>query len=664
MFELGKISSEQFFEEYWRKKPLFIKGGARLLLDREISTPEFRVICDRLDRSHPGAVTRGSGFIFGQNIDQAAPELRQVSQAQEERLSIQRVWFDGVHAWSDGGIGCHYDHSDNFVLQQSGTKHWRLCSPEVLSAQELRNRMLDHPSAGLVHMPDECHDFLVEQGDLLYIPLFWGHWGISDGGPSMSVSLVLNADNALDLLLPALKEALSEEKPWWYPLPQLVRPSAGNPKMYPDPVDRCFEALIGSFSDPSFAARAKAAWWQHAYGSTRAQKEDVKANQASPYARTRRAVTWQDLELDPNKVEAFRRESDRLLPANAPAQDLVDRWARKVLRNFFDGVLMAQAVFPDCEATQVLVRLAGVLQDTPFPEATGRWARPELSLWMWRMSEALEFLHEAHYQDIAKSVVRLLVPAVLAVPSQGELRLPMEDVDESGMNLLGFGRRIIAPGPWGPGIEVTLGRDGLGWSSAQGDQVRVSREAMDHPSPPALVGGFGLEKLPVSGATLILDQDPFLFGQYPKGRRFGASPLGEGLVFETTQRLTLAMDQTWPELMEERDALLKIVLPLSGGSVQTVPPLPGAVAVGDRAVVADLVEALGQTKARILCDLGLVFQGSPTQRERTQFENAVARSYRRSFEYRAGHPLSEPYHPGDSWTSWAQAFWKTLPSAK
>ena len=35
--ELGEISEASFFAEYWRKKPLFVKGGARRFLGRDIT---------------------------------------------------------------------------------------------------------------------------------------------------------------------------------------------------------------------------------------------------------------------------------------------------------------------------------------------------------------------------------------------------------------------------------------------------------------------------------------------------------------------------------------------------------------------------------------------------------------------------------------------------
>ena len=229
MLRLGELSAEAFFEKFWRKQPALFKGASHDVLEFKVTAPWFRSLCDRLERIHPQAVSRGADSLFGQNLDLASVGLRSRSRALEEASSCQRVWFDGVFAMGGGGIGSHYDHSDNLVVQQSGTKLWRLASPDRLTAQELRARMLDDPGAGLVSMPDDCLVYTLEPGDVLYIPLFWAHWGVSVGGPSMSVSAVFNADSALDVLLPLMREVLSEDHRWWTPLPQLCGERAGDP---------------------------------------------------------------------------------------------------------------------------------------------------------------------------------------------------------------------------------------------------------------------------------------------------------------------------------------------------------------------------------------------------------------------------------------------------
>ena len=284
MFALGELTKEVFFAEYWRKRPLFVKGGARQLLDRKIDAVEFRKICDRMARNHPELVSRRPGCVFAQNLNMGSDDLAARARQVESSTSCQHVWFDGVYATSDEGIGCHYDHSDNFVLQQSGTKHWRLCDPARLPEQELRARMLEHPGAGRIDMPDGSPEFRVEAGDLLYIPLFWGHWGVSMGGASMSISLVMNADNALDHLLPLLRESLDDRAEWWRPLPQILLEDRTQPA--PPEIIEHLKRLVGAFQDPAWQEKAVETLWRLGYQTPRAERERVAAERAAadPYA--------------------------------------------------------------------------------------------------------------------------------------------------------------------------------------------------------------------------------------------------------------------------------------------------------------------------------------------------------------------------------------------
>ncbi|MEQ9496615.1 MAG: cupin domain-containing protein [Deltaproteobacteria bacterium] len=219
MFGVGDIPAEAFFAEYWRQRPVLVKGAARSLADVSVDAAELRILCDRLERARPGIVRRRGRSLFGQYLDLGSPELARISDRYKTITACTRVWFDGVIASEGEGLGAHYDHSDNFVMQQEGVKRWRLGPPDRIPQADLHRRMLDDPEAGGYDMPDDAQEFILEPGDVLYIPLFWGHDGVSVGGPSTSLSLVLNADTPLDVLLPAMRDALKDDEDWWRPLP-------------------------------------------------------------------------------------------------------------------------------------------------------------------------------------------------------------------------------------------------------------------------------------------------------------------------------------------------------------------------------------------------------------------------------------------------------------
>lgn len=183
---------QQFFAEHWRKRPLFVPGGAEQLLERRWSETDFvaaraqAVAADSL-RERDGEVT----FIeqvsaYDENLARRADDLR-------THFGAPTAWFDAIRTYMPSGIGAHFDHSDNFVLQQDGVKEWRLASPTNIDRSVIARRMMNDPDVGGHELPDVgVLEFTVEPGDLLYIPLFWLHSGVSHAA-SLSLSLVCPA---------------------------------------------------------------------------------------------------------------------------------------------------------------------------------------------------------------------------------------------------------------------------------------------------------------------------------------------------------------------------------------------------------------------------------------------------------------------------------------
>lgn len=256
---LGCLSREEFLRDYWRQKPLLARAGARTL-SLNIEESAFLRLAETLETLHPHLVRRSpDGTVFAQNLDIVSKALRAVSESVGRSMSWPSVWFDGVLTQTPGGVGPHWDASDNFVLQQVGSKTWRLHSPDIIPPNELHQIMtgaLVEPTP--VIMPSDSLEFTLNAGDLLYIPLFWPHSGTSHGA-SLSLSLVSNAENALTLL-PLVFWVLSEEQAWWRPLP-VIQPDAGPSLVDTSATDRLFEQLFAVFQNPVFRARLKAEWW-------------------------------------------------------------------------------------------------------------------------------------------------------------------------------------------------------------------------------------------------------------------------------------------------------------------------------------------------------------------------------------------------------------------
>ena len=190
-FFLPGIDATEFFARHWRRHPLFVRGGGRALIAPPIEADELLAGAVLAEAAAPDRVRRAGRDLFVQQVDRFLPRLAAIARAVGEAVDLPDVCLDATALSEGGSIGCHYDDSDNFVIQQRGVKRWRLCTAERVPLAERRRRMLKDPAVGDFYLPDDALEFVLEPGDLLYIPLLWPHWGESLG-PSVSVSLVCN----------------------------------------------------------------------------------------------------------------------------------------------------------------------------------------------------------------------------------------------------------------------------------------------------------------------------------------------------------------------------------------------------------------------------------------------------------------------------------------
>lgn len=207
-FEETKFDLQIFFSEYWRKKPLFIRNGAEEFLGRMWHVQDF-------DAAYAETVTRGVSVneregqvTFIENVSAYDSDLETRARAFRQVFGAPQTWFDAIRTYSQSGIGAHFDHSDNFALQQEGTKDWSLAAPSNIDSDIRVRRMLNDPSVGGHPLPEgERVNFVMNPGDLLYIPLMWLHEGVSHAN-SLSISLVCPAVSLYSAVAPFLTRAL------------------------------------------------------------------------------------------------------------------------------------------------------------------------------------------------------------------------------------------------------------------------------------------------------------------------------------------------------------------------------------------------------------------------------------------------------------------------
>ena len=191
-FFLGGLTPRAFLARHWQKKPLFIPNAlpafSDLLTPRELmdlalrDDMQSRLVCESAGRwTVRQGPLRKADFkqlkgtkwsLLVQGIDTVLPEgkalLQQFSFIPHARLDDLMVSF----APDGGGVGPHFDSYDVFLLQGQGRKRWQI------SSQKDRVLIPDAPLRILKQFKQE-QEWMVESGDLLYLPPKYAHYGVS-----------------------------------------------------------------------------------------------------------------------------------------------------------------------------------------------------------------------------------------------------------------------------------------------------------------------------------------------------------------------------------------------------------------------------------------------------------------------------------------------------
>lgn len=217
LFPLGEISLDFFLTEYWQKKPLLIRQAlpsvkspiaadelAGLACENHV---ESRLIfCDERDERWElqhgpfsedtfGALPETHWTLLVQAVDHWVPEAAEFLQ----RFNFIPSWqMDDLmisYASDQGGVGPHYDHYDVFLVQVNGQRQWEIGG----LCDESASRRSDTPLTILTDWKPEQR-WILEPGDMLYLPPRVGHSGMAVGEGCMTCSVGFRAPSHRDLL--------------------------------------------------------------------------------------------------------------------------------------------------------------------------------------------------------------------------------------------------------------------------------------------------------------------------------------------------------------------------------------------------------------------------------------------------------------------------------
>ena len=299
---LGGLTPARFMEKHWQKKPLLVRqaipGFQPLLAPRELfelagrEEVESRVVAreGRSWRLQRGPFARRALpstkkpdwtlLVQGVDLHEGAAHalLHGFSFLPAARLDDLMISY----ATDGGGVGPHFDSYDVFLLQAQGRRRWRIGRQRDLALRD------DVPLKILARFEPE-EEYVLEPGDMLYLPPRWAHDGIAEGECqtySIGFRAPAEAELARELLQRIADEAAEE---------------AGEPRLYRDPSQPATDAP-GAIPEglSQFARDALAAALKDPHALDRALGEYLTEPKPSVWFEAARAPRrLRSVELDP-----------------------------------------------------------------------------------------------------------------------------------------------------------------------------------------------------------------------------------------------------------------------------------------------------------------------------------------------------------------------------
>ncbi|HTV86509.1 MAG TPA: cupin domain-containing protein [Dyella sp.] len=225
------MSAAQFLRDYWQKRPLLIRnafadfqspvapedlaglaceeGALARLIQHDEDRQRWRVKTGPLSESDFAKTGDANWTLLVQDVDKWDMDVA----ALLDHFRFLPSWrVDDVmisYAEPGGGVGAHVDQYDVFLLQGLGQRHWAI-STDANAPKDFRS---DVELKQLQHFRP-THEWLLDPGDMLYLPPGVPHDGVAFGGPCMTFSVGMRAPSQAELvgdLADYLAEHLPEE---------------------------------------------------------------------------------------------------------------------------------------------------------------------------------------------------------------------------------------------------------------------------------------------------------------------------------------------------------------------------------------------------------------------------------------------------------------------
>ena len=245
MLNFQDMDLKDFLTNYWQKKPFVFRQAipdfinpltadelaglameedieSRIVLETPKIAPFWHLKSGPFEETYFSQLPKTHWTLLVQGVDRFIPEVAALLQ----HFNFIPQWrIDDVmisYAVKHGSVGPHYDNYDVFLYQAEGLRKWSLTTKNCNTSNALTNvdlRIMDEF--------DVENEYVLEAGDMLYLPAHVGHHGVSMSDDCMTYSFGYRSYQGQELW-DSFGDYLSEKKelselykdPSWLNLPQ------------------------------------------------------------------------------------------------------------------------------------------------------------------------------------------------------------------------------------------------------------------------------------------------------------------------------------------------------------------------------------------------------------------------------------------------------------
>ena len=214
---LGDLSVTEFLSDYWQKKPVCIRNGvafqealiavdelAGLALEPEVESrlienngdvKDWQVIHGPLVEADFNKERDFPWTLLVQGVDCFVPQVHDFL----ARFRFVPSWrLDDImisYATQGAGVGAHFDRYDVFLIQGQGQRQW-----QIGGTCNENSALMAHDQLCLLQNFDVHQEFILNPGDLLYIPPLIAHKGVAMSDACVTYSVGFRSPSYGDVL--------------------------------------------------------------------------------------------------------------------------------------------------------------------------------------------------------------------------------------------------------------------------------------------------------------------------------------------------------------------------------------------------------------------------------------------------------------------------------